>query len=54
MVDVRPSEELASRILDPNSSLKLVLEAEPDIVSAAEFVAKLGTWLALPAHGSPP
>jgi hypothetical protein len=45
-VDIRHLKELAAT-LDRESFLRRVLAAEPDILTATEFVAKLGTWLAI-------
>ena len=46
-VDIRQLKELAATTLDSESFFRRVLAAEPDTLSATEFVAKLGTWLAI-------
>lgn len=46
-VDTRPLKRLASERLASDSLLRRVLLAEPDSMSAVEFVAKLGTWLVM-------
>ncbi len=46
-VDIRHLKELAVTTLDHESLLRRVLASEPDTLSATEFVAKLGTWLAI-------
>ena len=46
-VDIRPLKRLSSELLSGNSMLKRVLASESDAIPAAEFVAKLGTWLAI-------
>jgi len=54
MVDTEPLRELAAGTLNANPIPKRVLEAEPNIVSATGFVAKLGIWLAILARDNPP
>ncbi|HYB75513.1 MAG TPA: hypothetical protein VEC08_01005 [Nitrososphaerales archaeon] len=54
MVDTEPPKELAAGTLCANPIPKRVLEAEPNIVSATGFVAKLGIWLAILARDNPP
>ena len=46
-VDIRPLKRLSSELLSGNSMLKRVLASESDAIPATEFVAKLGTWLAI-------
>ena len=46
-VDIRPLKRLSSELLGNDSMLRRVLESEKDTLSATEFVAKLGTWLAI-------
>ena len=46
-VDIRPLKRLSSELLSGNSMFKRVPASESDTISATEFVAKLGTWLAI-------
>jgi hypothetical protein len=46
-VDIRPLKRLSSELLGKDSMLRRVLDGERDTLSATEFVAKLGTWLAI-------
>ena len=46
-VDIRPLKRLSSELLSGNSMFKRVLASESDMIPATEFVAKLGTWLAI-------
>jgi hypothetical protein len=46
-VDIRPLKRLSSELLGNDSMLKRVLDSERDMIPATEFVAKLGTWLAI-------
>jgi hypothetical protein len=46
-VDMRPVKSVASRLLPADSLLRRVLSAEPDDLPPSDFLAKLGTWLAL-------
>jgi hypothetical protein len=46
-VDVRPVKALAAELLPASSLLRRVLSSEPDRMPPADYLAKLGTWLAL-------
>ena len=46
-VDVRPIKALATQLLPASSLLRRVLSSEPDRMPPADYLAKLGTWLAL-------
>jgi hypothetical protein len=46
-IDIRPLKRLSSEILSDDSMLRRVLNSEGDLIPATEFVAKLGTWLAI-------
>ena len=46
-VDVGPIKGTAKRILPADSLLRRVLSSEPDKMSPSDYVAKLGTWLAI-------
>lgn len=46
-VDIRPLKRLSSELLRNDSMLKRILDSERDTLSVTEFVAKLGTWLAI-------
>jgi hypothetical protein len=46
-VDIRPVKALAAELLPTNSLLRRVLSSEPDSMPPADYLAKLGTWLAL-------
>ena len=46
-VDIRPLKAYVSAKFRSSSYLRKVLTQEPDLVPAAEFVGKLGTWLAI-------
>lgn len=46
-MDVRPLKALATERLAEGSVLRGVLLTEPDSMPTEDFVAKLGTWLAI-------
>lgn len=46
-VDIRPLKRLASERLGESSLLRRVLLFEADFMSAVDYCAKLGTWLAI-------
>ncbi len=46
-VDIRPVKRLASELLGSTSVLRRVLLSEEDMMTATDYVAKLGTWLAI-------
>ncbi|MGH9918995.1 MAG: hypothetical protein ACRD6W_09030 [Nitrososphaerales archaeon] len=46
-VDIQPLKRLAAEILPVDSILRRVLASEPDSMNAVDYLAKLGTWLAL-------
>jgi len=46
-VDVRPIKALAAELLPASSLLRRVLSSEPDRMPPADYLAKMGTWLAL-------
>lgn len=47
IVDIRPLKKLSSDLLSKDSMLRRVLNSENDTIAAAEFIAKLGTWLTI-------
>jgi hypothetical protein len=47
VVDISPLKRLATRALPANSVLRRVLLSEPDRLEARDYLAKLGTWLAI-------
>jgi hypothetical protein len=47
VVDVRPLKMLAVERFPSGSILRRVLAAEPDVIPACDYVAKLSTWLAI-------
>ncbi len=46
-VDIRPVKRLAAKLLSEDSTLRHVLMEESDSLPAADFDAKLGTWLSI-------
>ena len=46
-VDIKPVKRLSTELLAGDSMLRRVLLSEEDIMPAGEYVAKLGTWLAI-------
>ena len=46
-VDVRPLKRLAVRLLEDGSVFRKVITQEEDTIAAADYCAKLGTWLAI-------
>jgi hypothetical protein len=44
-VNIRSVKALAIKILPNDSVLRGVLTREPDILTASDLIAKLGTWL---------
>ncbi|MDG6978052.1 MAG: hypothetical protein JRN58_03130 [Nitrososphaerota archaeon] len=47
VVDLHPLKRVAEMILPTDSILRAVLLSEPDSLKARDYLAKLGTWLAL-------
>jgi thiamine phosphate synthase YjbQ (UPF0047 family) len=47
IVDIRPLKRFSSDLLSNDSMLRRVLNSYSDIIPVTEFVAKLGTWLAI-------
>lgn len=47
VVDIRPVKRLAAKLLSEDSVLRHVLAEEGDSLPAADFIAKLGTWLSI-------
>jgi len=47
IVDIRTLKRLSSDLLNNDSMLRRVLNSESDTIPATEFIAKLGTWLAI-------
>ncbi len=47
VIDIRPLKALAAERLASDSVLKRVLLTEPDSMPADDYLAKLGTWLAI-------
>jgi hypothetical protein len=47
IVHLRPLKRLAAELLPSDSILRRVLASEPDEMEPRDYVAKLGTWLAL-------
>lgn len=46
-VDIRPVKSAAERVLPAGSLLRRVLSSEPDRMPPPDYVAKLGTWVAV-------
>lgn len=46
-VDIRPVKSAAERVLSADSVFRRVLSSEPDRMPTSDYVAKLGTWLAV-------
>lgn len=47
LVDIRPLKGLAAKILASDSVLRKILLSEPDEMERGDYLAKLGTWLAI-------
>jgi hypothetical protein len=47
VVDIHPLKRLAAEVLPSDSLLRVVLTSEPDKMEARDYLAKLGTWLAI-------
>ena len=47
VVDIRALKGLATRILANDSILRRILMSEPDEMEPRDYLAKLGTWLAI-------
>jgi len=49
-VTITSIKKLARIRLSEDSPLRIVLQAEPDIISAKDFIAKMEVWLRLLDH----
>jgi hypothetical protein len=47
VVDIRPLKGLATKVLASDSTLRKILLSEPDEMEPRDYLAKLGTWLAI-------
>lgn len=47
MVDIRSLKRLAAKALANDSILRKILLSEPDVMEPRDYIAKLGTWLAI-------
>ena len=47
VVDIRALKGLATKILANDSTLRRILLSEPDEMEPGDYLAKLGTWLAI-------
>jgi hypothetical protein len=46
-IDIRPLKRLASKLLPEDSDFRRVVMKEGGVVSAVDYVAKVGTWLSI-------
>lgn len=46
-IDLRRLKRLCRKVLPEASMLELVIQSEPDFISAEEYCAKLGAWLTI-------
>jgi hypothetical protein len=47
VVNIHPLKRTAAKILPDDSILRRVLLSEPDEMRPSDYLAKLGTWLAI-------